>query len=79
MTLAEQLVEKQTIKTLMLQGMEDNASSGSLLGYTTNSTKVVYEGASKTYKLLNQINGEIATIESNIQQLAQTYPSGVTA
>ena len=69
MTLEEQLAEKQSIKDLILQGMEDNASAGSLLGYSANSTKVTYEGATKTYTLLNQLNAEITTIEANIAQL----------
>jgi len=66
MTLAEQLIEAKEVKALVLQGMKDNASSGSLLGYTTNSTKVTYEGATKTKKLLNQLNAEIVTINANI-------------
>lgn len=72
MTLEEQLAEAKTIKDLVLQGMKDNASAGSLLGYTANSTKVTYEGATKTKALLNQLNAEITTIEANIYQLAAT-------
>lgn len=70
MTLEDQLVEKEAIKSLILQGMKDNASSGSLLGYTTNNTKVTYEGATKTNNLLNQLNAEITTIEANIAQIS---------
>jgi hypothetical protein len=72
MTLEEQLAEKQSIKALVLQGIKDNASAGSLLGYTTNNTKVTYEGATKTYALLNQLNAEITTIEANISKNAAT-------
>lgn len=69
MTLEEQLEEAIDIKNLILQGMKDNAGSGSLLGYTANNTKVTYEGATATKKLLNQLNHEIVTIEANIAQL----------
>lgn len=69
MILEEHLIEAKDIKTLVLQGMKDNASAGSLLGYTANNTKVTYEGATVTKKLLNQLNHEIATIEANITHL----------
>ena len=72
MTLAEQLVEKQEIKNLILQGVKDNIGAGSLLGYTTNSTKVTYEGATKSNTLLNQLNAEITTIEANIYKNTAT-------
>ena len=65
-TLEEMLEEKQTIKTLVLQGVKDDAASGSILGHTANNTKIVYEGTSKTIKLLDKLNNEIATIEANI-------------
>lgn len=69
MTLEEQLAEAKEIKGLILQGVKDNISSGSLLGYTTNSTKVTYEGATKSYELLKRLKSEIATIEANIFHL----------
>jgi len=69
MTLSEQLAEKKQIKALLLQAMTDNVNAGSLLGYTTNSTKVTYEGATKTNTLLNQLNAEITTIEANTAHL----------
>ena len=68
MTLSEQLIEKNGIKTLLLTGVKDDISAGSLLGYTTNGTKVTYEGSTKTYTLLNQLNAEIVTIEANVQR-----------
>lgn len=71
MTLEEQLAEKKTIKNLVLQGMEDNASAGSILGYTTNGTKITYEGATATKALLNELNAEIVTIEANISYLSR--------
>lgn len=70
MTLAEQLTEAKEIKALVLQGMKDNAGAGSLLGYTSNSTKVTYEGATTTKALLNQLNSEIVTIEASISHLS---------
>jgi len=70
MTLEEQLIEAKEIKALVKQGIVDNTSAGSLLGYTANNTKVTYEGATKTKALLNQLNAEIVTIEANISQLA---------
>jgi ABC-type uncharacterized transport system substrate-binding protein len=66
MTLEEQLAEKNTIKTALLAAMTDNVDSGSLLAYTTNGTKVVYEGATATYKLIRELDGEIAQITSLI-------------
>jgi len=66
MTLEEQLVEKNTIKTALLVAITNNVNSGSLLAYTTNGTKVVYEGATATYKLLKELDGEIAQIISLI-------------
>jgi hypothetical protein len=74
MTLEEQLTEKEEIKALILNGVKNDISSGSLLGYTTNSTKVVYEGSTKTYNLLNRLNAEIATIKANIYRLNKTLP-----
>ena len=69
MTLAEQLSEEKDIKEILLQGMKDNASVGSILSHTTNNTKLVYEGASKTMVLLKETNTRIALIEANIQKL----------
>lgn len=69
MILEEQLLEAKDIKAIVLQGMKDSASAGSLLGYTTNNTKVTYEGTTATKKLLNQLNNEIVTIEANIAHL----------
>ena len=66
MTLEEQLAEKNTIKTALLTAMTDSVGSGSLLAYTTNGTKVIYEGATKTYKLLQELDGEIALLTSLI-------------
>ena len=72
MTLEEQLKEAIDIKNLILQGMKDNTGAGSLLGYTANNTKVTYEGATATKKLLNQLNAEIVTIEASISKLKVT-------
>lgn len=72
MTLSEQLTEAQELKDLILTGLKNNASAGSLLGLTTNGTKVVYEGATATNKLLNEYNHKIATIKSNMAKLGMT-------
>ena len=69
MTLADQLVEKKQIKAFVLKALTDNVNAGALLGYTTNSTKVTYEGATKTNSLVNQLNSEIVAIEANIAML----------
>jgi len=69
MTLSEQLVEANEIKALIKTAHTDNIKSGALLGYTTNNTKVTYEGATATYNLLKRVNAEIVTIEANIAQL----------
>ena len=69
MTLVEQLAEKNEIKTIILQGMKDNASAGSLLSYTANNTKVTYEGATKAYSLISKLNAEIVTLEASIEKL----------
>jgi hypothetical protein len=69
MTLAEQLLEEQEIKTILLQAVKNNASVGAVLSHTTNNTKLVYEGATATMKLLRETNARIATLEANIAQL----------
>lgn len=69
MTLAEQLLEEQEIKTILLQAVKNNASVGSVLSHTTNNTKLIYEGATKTMQLLRESNARIATLEANIAQL----------
>lgn len=69
MTLAEQLLEEQEIKTILLQAVKNNARVGSVLSHTTNNTKLVYEGATKTMQLLRESNTRIATLEANIAQL----------
>jgi len=69
LTLEEELAESKEIKDLILQGLKDNISSGSLLGYTTNNTKVTYEGATRSYDLLKELKSRIATIEANIYRL----------
>ncbi len=69
MGLQERLTEAKEIRDIVLTGMKNNASSGSLLAYTTNNTKVTYEGATASKKLLNQLTNEISTIEANIQYL----------
>lgn len=66
MTLEEQLTEAEDIKELVVTGLKNNVSSGSLLGYTTNGTKVVYEGATATYKLKRELEKEISHIQSLI-------------
>lgn len=66
MTLQEQLKEYQEIKDLILQGLKDNLKTGSLLGYTTNGTKVTYEGVTKTNELLREYNSLISTANANI-------------
>jgi hypothetical protein len=65
MTLEEQLTEKQEIKTILLQCLKDGGSNG-MTTYTTNGTKVIYESPTKTYKLMQEINGEIALLNSLI-------------
>lgn len=69
MTLAEQLLEEQEIKTILLQAVKNNASVGAVLSHTTNNTKLVYEGATKTMQLLRESNARIATLQANIAQL----------
>lgn len=69
MTLAEQLLEEQEIKTILLQAVKNNASVGSVLSHTTSNTKLIYEGATKTMQLLRESNARIATLEANIAQL----------
>lgn len=69
MTLAEQLLEEQEIKTILLKAVKDNAGVGSVLSHTTNNTKLIYEGVTKTMKLLRETNDRIATLEANIAQL----------
>lgn len=71
MTLDEQLIETKEIKALLLQGLKNNISSGSLLGYTTNGTKVAYEGATKTSQLLREYNSDIAQLNSLIANNAR--------
>lgn len=66
MTLEEQLTEANEIKALILTGLKDNIATGSLLGYTTNSTKVTYEGATKTDMLIRRYNNDIAQLQSLI-------------
>lgn len=68
MTLPEQLAEEKSLKTLLLTGLNNSVASQSLLGYTTNGTKVVYEGSTKTFNLLQQIRHRIAIIESSLTQ-----------
>lgn len=69
MTLDEQLAEYKEIKDLLKSALTNNLSSGSLIGYTTNSTKIVYEGATKTNDLINKYNQLIATAEHQISSL----------
>jgi len=71
MTLAEQLTEQEELKAIIKQGLINNASTGSVLAYTTNNTKVTYEGATESYKLLSVINQKIQTIKSNQSHLAR--------
>jgi hypothetical protein len=65
MTLEEQLTEKQEIKTILLQCLKDSGSNG-MTTYTTGVTKVIYESPTKTYKLMQEIDGEIAQLTSLI-------------
>lgn len=69
MTLTEQKTEYTEIKALLLTALKDNLSSGALVGYTTNGTKIVYEGATKTNLLIREYNQLIAHIEHQIVQL----------
>jgi len=69
LTLAEQLLEANEIKALVLQAMKDSAANGAMLAYTTSGTKVVYEGATKTHTLLKELNNEITTIKATQSQL----------
>lgn len=69
MTLSEQLTEYKDIKTLLLSALKDNLSSGSIVGYTTNNTKITYENASKTNTLIREYNQLISNIEMQITQL----------
>ena len=71
MTLAEQLTEAEEIRALIKIGLTNNISAGSLLGYTTNSTKVIYEGATKSHKLLQEYSYEIAQLQSLINNNAR--------
>ena len=56
MTLLEQLTEYEEIKILLKSALKDNLSSGSIVGYTTNGTKITYENVSKTNTLLNKLS-----------------------
>lgn len=67
MTLEEKLEEAKEIKDLLKTALKNNVSAGSLLGYTTNGTKIVYEGATATSKLLKDYNMDISQINSLIQ------------
>lgn len=69
MTLDEQLAEYKEIKELLKSALTNNLSSGSLIGYTTNSTKIVYEGVTKTNDLIKEYNQLIATAEHQISSL----------
>ena len=68
MSLKEDLVEANEIRALIKTAMKDNINAGMLLGYTTNSTKVTYEGATRSRILLRAYDSDIATIEANIQR-----------
>ena len=65
MTLREQLAEKQEIKTILFQCLKDS-SGDSMTTYTTNGIKVVYESPTATYRLITELNGEIAQLTSLI-------------
>lgn len=69
MTLLEQLTEYEEIKTLLKSALKDNLSSGSIVGYTTNGTKITYENASKTNTLIREYNQLISHTEMQIKQL----------
>lgn len=69
MKLDEQLAEYKEIKDLLKSALTNNLSSGSIIGYTTNSTKIVYEGATKTNELIKEYNRLIATAEHQISSL----------
>lgn len=73
MTLAEQLAEEIIIKEILLTGLQNNASVGSVLSHTTNNTKLTYEGATKTMQLLKESKSRIATLEANISKLTLGY------
>lgn len=69
MTLDEQLAEYKEIKELLKSALTNNLSSGSLIGYTTNSTKIIYEGATKTNALIKEYNQLMAHAEFQISSL----------
>lgn len=67
MTLDEQLAEYNEIKNLLKTALTGNLSTGALIGYTTNGTKLVYESVVKTNELLREYNSLISTAEANIK------------
>lgn len=66
MTLAEQLTEYKELKGFILTGLKENIQAGGLLGYTSNGTKVTYEGQTKSNELLKEYNYEISQLQSLI-------------
>ena len=76
MTLLEQLTEYEEIKTLLKSALKDNLSSGSIVGYTANGTKITYENVSKTNTLIREYNQLISHTEMQIKQLNML---GITA
>ena len=71
MTLEEQLTEYKELKSFALTGLKENIQTGGMLGYTSNGTKVTYEGQSKSNKLLREYNYEIAQLQSLINNNAR--------
>ena len=68
MTLVEELEEQ---KTAFRSAMMNNANAGTVLGYTTNGTKMTYEGATKNRQVLKDIKYEIAQTQILISNNAR--------
>lgn len=69
MTLKEQKAEYTEIKQLLKTALSNNLSSGALIGYTSNNTKLTYTSVTETNKLIREYNQLIAHVEHQIASL----------
>ena len=66
MTVEEQLADLELLRTALSTAIRENATSGTVLSYTSNGTKTTYEGASAAYNTLKKIDGEISQLKISL-------------